>query len=156
MSPSIHVTLLCLLVLSVSVWTGGYAAIIVVARTASTTLHAADRVAFFRSFGRAYLPVGTVALVVALATGGILLGERPWDPLATATVEVAALLVVLLGIAVLQARRMTRLRRLAARDDTDTELAARVSGGAVRAGLLRAALGLLTVALIVLGCVIAA
>lgn len=155
MSQPVQVLLLTVFVLATSVWVGGYVAIGVVARTATTTLDAGSRVAFFRSLGRAYLRVGVAALAVALLTGGLLLRDHGWDALVVLTVAVAALLVVLLGVAVDQARRMTRLRRRALAARADDDLAGRVRRGGRAAGILRAVLGVLTLALVVLGAVLA-
>ena len=57
------------LVIAAAVWTGGLVAIFVVARVAQRTLQPRERVAFFRGLGRAYGPVGSVALAVALGCG---------------------------------------------------------------------------------------
>ncbi|WP_033295021.1 hypothetical protein [Amycolatopsis jejuensis] len=145
--------LLSVLILATSIWVGGYVAIAVVARVASATLDAATRVAFFRSLGRAYLRVGCPALVIALVDGGVLLRDRSWDGLLVATVIVAAVLVTTFGIAVVQARRMSQLRLLST--SGDRRLSEQVRRGARTAGSLRAALGALSVALVVMGAFLA-
>jgi hypothetical protein len=65
-------------------------------------------------------------------------------------------LVVAFAVAVHQARRMTRLRRDLVSMPADTLLAARIGREARAAWVLRAALGLLSVALVVLGSFLAA
>lgn len=59
-------------------------------------------------------------------------------------------MVVLLAVAVARAQRMTRVRRRALERAGDERLAAQVRRGG-RAGILRAVLGLLSLALVVLG-----
>jgi uncharacterized membrane protein len=146
-----HALLLTVFMVATSIWVGGYVAIGVVARSATATLDGPARVAFFRSLGRSYLRVGTPALIVALATGTALLWGRGWDALLIATVAVVALLLIGLAVAVAQARAMTRLRGRAVQEPGDEGLAAGVRSGARRATALRAALGLLTIAAVVLG-----
>jgi uncharacterized membrane protein len=151
MGETAHALLLTVFILAASIWVGGYVAIGVVARSATTTLDGPARVAFFRSLGRSYLRVGTPALLVALATGAALLWGRRWDALLAATVAVVALLLIGLAVAVAEARAMTRLRSQAVHEPGDEQLAARVRTGGRRATALRAALGLLTLAVVVLG-----
>ncbi len=143
--------LLATLVLATSVWVGGYVAIVVVARTATATLEPAARVRFFRSLGRRYLWVGTPALVVALATGALLLRGHEWNRPLIATAIAAVALLLLLAVAVGQARRMTTLRRRAVTDPANTRLAQQVTRAARGAAALRALLGLLTLTLVILG-----
>lgn len=150
MTQPTQAIVLAIFVLATSVWVGGYVAIAVVARSAAKSLDPADRVKFFRSLGRSYLVVGSIALVVALATGAILLPGRDAGALLISTIAVAAILVLLLIVAVAQARKMTRLRRRRL-TDTDPYLAEQISRGGRTAAILRAALGLLTVCLVVLG-----
>lgn len=149
--------LLAVFFLAASIWVGGYVAIAVAARAATATLEPAGRVAFFRALGHAYLWVGGIALAVALISGGFLLRDHPRDALLIATVLVAAALVVLLIVAVGQARRMTRLRRraLSTEGAADRDLAAAIARGGRAAGVLRGVLGLLTLALVVLGAFLA-
>lgn len=142
--------LLSVFMVAASTWVGGYVAIAVVARAAAATLDPTSRVAFFRSLGRSYLSVGVSALVVALATGAVLARGHSWDALLVSTVAVAAALVVCLGVAVVQARQMTRLRSLDLKG-TDESMLAAVRRGSQAATALRMTLGLLTLALVVLG-----
>lgn len=155
MSGSAQAVLLAVFILAGSVWVGGYVAIAVVARTAATVLEPGQRVMFFRALGRTYLLIGVPALVIALATGAGLLAGHPWDAAVTATVVVAATLVGCLAVAVAQARRMTRLRRAGLESPQETGLARRIRRGGRAAAWLRGALGLLSVTLVVLGCVLA-
>jgi uncharacterized membrane protein len=155
MSDTSQAILLGVFTLSSSVWVGGYVAIAVVARVATRILDLGQRVAFFRVLGRSYGVLGSAALLVALSTGASLLRGRPWDGTLTASTLLAAALVLALAVGVGQARRMTGLRRGALADPADSELAGRVRRGARSAALLRAAIGLLTLALIALGALLA-
>jgi uncharacterized membrane protein len=134
--------------LSAAIWVGGLVAIFVAARAASATLGPPERIAFFRALGRAYGIVGGAALLAALASGAILLDGHPWDGLLTATAIVAAALLLATAAGMAQARAMTRLRRRALGAPA---LTGRVRRGALLAAALRAAIGLLTLALVVLG-----
>lgn len=67
----------------------------------------------------------------------------------------ATALVISLAVGVVQARRMTRLRAAALAAPEQLELKRRVSHGAHSAALLRAAIGLLSLALIALGSLLA-
>ena len=151
MSETTRAVLLGVFTLASGIWVGGYVAIAAVASAGTATLDPAARVAFFRALGRRYLWIGGVALAVAFGTGAALLSDRSWDGTATAAVIVAAALVVALAVGVGQARRMTRLRRAALAAPQDRRLADQVERGARAAVLLRAAIGLLTLALIALG-----
>lgn len=145
---------LILLVVSGGVWLGGYLTMPVVARAASATLAPLDRVAFFRALGRAYLPVGGSALVLALLSGAVLLREHRSGALLVATAVTAAALVAALAFGVVQARRMTRLRQAAGVTPSDNVLSERVRRGAVAAVILRGLIGLLSLALVVMGCLL--
>ena len=154
MADGVRAALLAVLVLAACVWVGGYVAIGVVARVATRTLEPAARVSFFRGLGRSYIWVGTPALLVALAAGGALVTDRGWDGTASAAAVLAALLLAALAFGVAQARRMTRLRA-AALSSGSPEFAERVRRGARAAALLRAGIGLLTLALVVLAALLA-
>jgi len=134
--------------LSCSVWVGGFVAIAVVARVARAQLDGPTRIAFFRELGRRYLVVGLVALLAALATGGVLLARRGWDATTLAAVLVAAALLLATAAGIAQARGMTRVRARAIRAPHDVALAERVRRGAARAAILRITIGALTLALL--------
>ena len=155
MSEAVEAIVVAVLVLATSVWIGGYVAIVVVARTAAGTLDPGSRIAFFRSLGRGYLRVGLPALLVALATGAILAGDHDLDALLVTTGVVALVLLASFAIAVAQARRMTVLRLRLLETPSDRRLHERVRRGARAAAGLRAALGLLSVALVALGAFLA-
>ena len=133
------------LVLGTAIWVGGFVTIIVLSRASRAVLQPVDRVALFRKFGRGYLPVAIAAMVLIVVPGGILLGQRPWDGLATTLVVLVAGTAVATAVGVVQARAMTRLRRAALNSPDD--LSQQVRRGAQRAMFLRAAIGVLTVAM---------
>ena len=139
--------------LGLSVWTGGLVAIFLVARTATKTLDERRRVDFFRALGRSYAIVGNTALAVALVCGGLLLRSHPWTPAQVGVAGVAAALIVATAAGMLQARAMTRLRRRAL--ESGTVDAQAVHRGARLAAALRGAIGILTLALIVLAAALA-
>lgn len=155
MSETAEALVLAVFVLTTSIWVGGYVAIVVVARTAAATLDPGARVAFFRSLGRSFLLVGLPALLVALVAGGVLARDLDWDGLLVTTAATAVVLLFSFAFAVAQARRMTRLRRRQLESPDDPRLREQVDRGARAAGGLRAMLGLLSVALVVLGAFLA-
>lgn len=155
MSDILQAVLVGVFILASCVWVGGYVAIAVVARVATRTLDPASRVAFFRGLGRSYLLVGAPALLIALGTGAGLAGDHAWDGVLVATVSVAAALILSLAVGVAQARRMTRLRAAGLAAPRDESLASRILREARAATLLRAVIGLLSLALIALGSLLA-
>lgn len=155
MPDPVRAILLGLLVLTSGIWVGGYVAIAVVARVATRTLTTAQRIAFFRALGRSYLRLGVPALLVALGTGAGLLRDHRWDGVVTAAVVTAAALVAALAVGVVQARRMTRLRAAALTTVEGGHETDRVRRAARSAALLRAVIGLLSLALVALGSLLA-
>lgn len=155
MPETVESLVLAVCVLATSIWVGGYVAIVVVARTAGATLDPGARVAFFRALGRSYLRVALPALIIALISGGVLASDHDGDATLVATVVVTLVLLVSFAVAVVQARRMTVLRRSMLSSPDDAQLSERVRRGARAAALLRAGLGLLSVALVVLGAFLA-
>ncbi|WP_137122937.1 hypothetical protein [Segeticoccus rhizosphaerae] len=153
MSAALQAVLVGLLVLAASVWIGGFVMLMVVSRASRASLEEAPRVALFRQVGRTFLPIAIVAMVVALITGGVLLGARTWDGLATALVILVAAVIVATGLGVRQARAMTKLRRQALVGEG--ALATRVETGARHATALRTVIGLLVLALYVVAVVTA-
>jgi uncharacterized membrane protein len=145
------VVLQFVLVLATSIWVGGLVTIAVVARVASRTLTAADRVQFFRSLGRTYGPVGGVALVTPLVTGAVLVVDQPVDGLVVAGSVVASALVVTTAVGVVQTRRMTQLRLRAAVSAEDPRVCHVVRRGAIGAAVLRLLIGALSVTLLFIG-----
>lgn len=137
-------------VVAVSIWVGGLVTIFVVARAAGATLEPAQRVAFFRSFGRRWGVVGSTALLIALGSGAILLRNHPRNGALIAAAAVAIALLAATGAGVAQARAMTRIRQRALADGGEG-LQSDVSRGAIVAAALRGSIGVLTMVLVVLG-----
>lgn len=134
--------------LAASVWIGGFVAIGVAARVARAQLEPADRVAFFRALGRTYLRIGGATLVVALVCGGALLSSGPWTTAKSVAVVLGLSLAAVTGAGVLQARSMAVLRQEQLRNPNGV-LGGRIAREERRATVLRAAIGLLTIALLV-------
>lgn len=155
MNSAAEAVVLIIFVTATSVWLGGYVAIAVVARTASTSLDPQARIAFFRALGRSFFWVGFPALVIALVTGAILARDLDRGALLFTTVAVAVMLLATFAVAVVQARRMTVLRGNLLSSPDDPHLVDGVRRGARAAGLLRGVLGVLTLALVVLGAFLA-
>ena len=155
MSHVVETVMLTAFILATSVWVGGYLAIAVVARAATLTLDPAARMSFFRALGRKYFWVGFPALVIALACGAVLARDVAGGGLFFAMSVVSGVLLVCFALAVVQARRMTRLRHQLIRLGPHPVLQARVADGARAATMLRGLLGLLTLSLVVLGAVLA-
>lgn len=153
MSAPLQAVLVGLLVLAASVWLGGFVMLMIVNRASRAALEDAPRIALFRQVGRTFLPLAMLAMLVALVTGGVLLGTRPWDGLATALVVLVAAVIVATGLGVRQARAMSRLRRRALADQG--ALSTRVETGARHATALRTLIGLLVLALYVVAVVTA-
>lgn len=141
--------------LAASIWVGGLVAITVVTRVARSTVGAAEQVDFFRRLGRDYGIVSSVALLFALIAGGILLSDQPWESLSLAAVILAIVLVLSLVFGVLQARAMSRLRRSALLAPDDTDLSAQVRRDSARATQTRAAISLLSIALLAVAAALA-
>lgn len=150
---AVSLPLVTVSVLATSVWTGGLVAIFVVARVASKTLETPQRINFFRTLGRRYGVVGTLALLVGLASGATLLRSHPWTPIQLAAAIVAGALLAATGAGMMQARAMTRLRRRALTEASPSS--SQLRRGAQLAAALRGAIGLLTLALIILGAALA-
>jgi hypothetical protein len=135
-----------------SIWGGGLARTGAVARPATATLGPSARIDLFRALGRRYGIVGTTALLVAIVGGAILLSGHRWEWRLIATLVVTVGLLAASAIGMLQARRMTRLRRRAL---LEPGLDPRVRRGAIAASVLRGAIAAFTFALVVLAATLA-
>jgi len=140
-----------LLVLASAIWIGGYVAIAVVSAVAARTLSADDRITFFRRLGQAWAKVSVSALFVAFVIGGVLLARRPFDVRAGLTVGFAVVLFAAAVAGMIQARRMGSLRLQALGSADDPQLAAQVRAGVRLATVLRASIGLASLALLAMG-----
>ena len=96
-----------------------------------------------------------ISASILVQCGAGLLTDHAWTGSVTAAVVVAGALVALLAFGVVQARRMTRLRSAALTQPQNGELQQRVARCARAATILRAGIGLLSLALIALGALLA-
>jgi uncharacterized membrane protein len=137
--------LVAALLLSQAVWVGGLVVIYVVARVARRTLSSQQQAEFFRALGRTYAPVGGAALALCLATGSVLARDQAWRGRMVVAAVLAAALVVVTTLGVVQARAMSRLRHAAIEAPDGT---CRIEPYARRASSLRGLIALLTLALV--------
>jgi len=135
-----------------SIWVGSLVCLAVVSVAAKQALDPQSRVALFRHVGRLYGLVGTGSLLIAIAAG-LALAWPPADMDGTiaALFFLAALLVVATTAGMAQARRMTVARRQQLAAPEDLRAMERVRRGAQVAAALRGSLGLITLAIVVLG-----
>jgi uncharacterized membrane protein len=139
-----------LLILGGALWLGGFVAIVIFSRSTKKALTTPQRVAVFRELGRRYVIVASVAFALVVIPGGVLLASRRADGYTLAVLIIALLLVVVTVVGIRQARRMTRLRR-AAIAEPDAADAAALQRGTRVASVLRASIGVCSLALFVLG-----
>jgi hypothetical protein len=139
-------------ILAASVWIGSLVCLAAVSAVARRELSGSARVTLFRGIGRLYRVLGTTSLLVSIAVGVVL--AWPLDEMSrtvSALFVLSGVLVIVTAAGMAQARRMTLARqRLLARPDDDA-LAATVRRGATRAGVLRGAIGAVTLVIVVLG-----
>jgi hypothetical protein len=138
--------------LAACIWVGGFVAIAIVAQIVRRTLDTPARIAFFRSLGRAYGIVGGASLLVALGTGAALLSGSFSTAGGIAALVAGAALLAVTAAGVRQARAMTRLRTRAL---SDPAVAVTLRRATLAATVLRTAIGLLTLALVGIGAVLA-
>ena len=143
------------LLLATSIWIGGFVAIAIVASVARRELDARTRVAFFRSLGRSYLVVGGSSLALAFTSGGIVLARGDWTVARTVAVALGVALAFATVTGVVQAREMTRMRSRNLRGSQSTATGEAERSAAMRAALLRASIGALSLALLAVGSAIA-
>jgi uncharacterized membrane protein len=139
-----------LLILGGALWLGGFVAIVIFSRSTKKALTTPQRVAVFRELGRRYVIVASVAFALVVIPGGVLLAFRPADGYTLAVLIIALLLVIVTVVGIRQARRMTRMRR-AAIAEPDAADAAALQRGTRVASVLRASIGVCSLALFVLG-----
>lgn len=136
--------------LALSIWVGSMVTIAVFARSSRQVLDDAARVALFASVGKAFAFVGPAALVVAIVTGLVTAGAPGnWPAMVWAAGGLAVAVLAVSIVAMLQAHRMTGLRRALAAARDDALIAERVGSQARLADGLRGLLGLLTLAAVV-------
>lgn len=154
-TSAINPVLLFVHLLSVCTWVGGFVAVVIVVRIIRRQLSDADQIVFFRSLGRDFGSVASLALGVAIVTGASLLSSRGWDMATQAAAVLALALVVATGVGVVQARGLTRLRHKVTVEG-DAQAALKLRANATRGVILRSMIGVITIALLAVGSVIAA
>ena len=151
----LHTLLIVLELVAASIWIGGLVAIGLVAHVARQTIQPRVRIRFFRSLGRRYLRAGGSSLLVALVCGALLLAPGDWTNEKAVALVFAAALVLVTVVAVIQARRLTVLRQAALEGGGAAPgLVILVDRRARSAAILRAMIGVLTLALVVTAAVI--
>jgi putative copper export protein len=134
-----------------SIWVGSLVCLAVVAAAARQVLDGPNQVRLFRSVGQRYGILGTAALLAVIGAG-LALAWPPssWSATIDAAVAVAGALLLLTSLAMIQARRMSKLRQrsLSAPHEVGVERA--VSRGRRLAGGLRATMGVATLAVVIL------
>jgi putative copper export protein len=145
---AISAPLLTLNLLAAAVWVGGLVALVVVARVARATLDPRAQLAFFRMLGRRYGMVGGAALLVAIVTGALLLRDEDWTGSLTVLAALTAALVLATALGVAQARWVNRLRERQYREPADPGGDGVIARQAARAGILRAAIAAITLAIV--------
>lgn len=139
-----------LLILASSVWIGGFVALVVFSASSKKTLGRPERIALFRQVGHRYLRIAAVAFVLVVVPGAVLLAARPFDGFTIAVLVFAVAIVAVTWFGVRQARAMTRMRKAALAHPDDGAHAA-IDRAARRSTLLRAGIGVLSLALFVIG-----
>ena len=129
-----------------AIWVGGFVCVTVVTRIVRAKFAPADRVVFFRALGRIWGSVSLAGFAVAGLCGALLFARAGGDRRATLIALLAALVLLVTGAGIVQARRMTRLHTEVGRGDRAR--AAALPRAATRALALRGLIGLLTFALV--------
>ena len=138
-------------ILAGCIWVGSLVCLAVVARTATSTLDPAARVALFKDLGRVYGPLGTGALLVAIVVGAaVAASSSTWTPSTVTALVLALILVLLTAAGMAQARRMSSLRRQALAVPENGASSGQVRDAARRAATLRGAMAALTLVIVVL------
>lgn len=120
----------------------------VVSQAASAALDADARIVLFRALGRRYGVVGSAALLVAIGIG-LAMSWPPdqWNNLTSASVALAALLVIFTVFGMFQARAISRIRHDALRGLGNSQL---VSHGARSSLVARGLIAVITLAIVML------
>lgn len=138
--------------LGASIWVGGLVCLAVVATASRRTLDERARVGLFREVGRLYGIVGTSALLVTITVGLVLVWR--WSTFTGGIAIEFAMSAVLVGVTIagmFQARRMTAARQRLADSPADGGAATSVQRGATVARAMRGSIGIVTLAMVVLG-----
>ncbi|MEO5900377.1 MAG: hypothetical protein ABIR68_09630 [Ilumatobacteraceae bacterium] len=138
--------------LAASIWIGSLVCLAIVSSASRTVLAGGARVALFKRIGRLYGMIGSGCLLFAIGLGIVVF----W-PVSSASGGGVVLLVLALALVpltaagMMQARRMSVDRQRHAEAPDDDNAARQVHRGARLAGALRASIGVVTLAVLVLG-----
>lgn len=133
-------------------WLGGLLTVPILALTSARLVDPTTRTDLFVTFGRRFAVLMGVILAVAIVAASRLVAVTH-DPMATAVLALSLTLLATTAVGIMQARRMSSLRRSAAKDDS----AARdqdVHRNASVALALRTTIGLVSVAQLVMAVVL--
>ena len=147
--------------IAAAVWVGGMVFLGLAVGAARKTLADRERIALFRQLGRRFLVAGGSAMVVLIATGTDLAGDRLaafgdlFDTdygkrLAEKLALVVAVIVLTAFHSLVQGPALSRLREQAIERPGDAELAAAIRRKAARAGVVSLLNLLATLAIMVL------
>ena len=151
-------TLAALLLAASGMWLGGVLTVPLLATTTSRLIAPAVRTEFFVVFGRRFAMLMGAVLALALLASGALVTIRS-EPLTFGALALVVGLLVSTAVGIVQARRMSGLRRAAAGDGAGGEGSVSdrdLRRNAAVANALRSFIGLVSLALMVIAIVIAA
>lgn len=149
MPTVLNIVFAVILIIAAAIWLGGYFTVALVAIVSARTHEPDARVRFFKRFGRAYLALAGIALVVSFIVGWILLTQVPWGGAHTRIAIASTALILTLGAGVLQARDLTRRRARLALDPQNAPLAQGIKTRARFATALRALIGVFSLAIVI-------
>jgi putative copper export protein len=143
-----------------AVWAGGLVFLGIAVGAARRTIPDAARIEFFRSLGRRFAVVGGLALLVLIATGSDMAGDRDaWSRLTDTTygktllaklILVGLVIVLTLVHTLIQGPSLSRLRAAAAGRPDDAEPLRQIRRRATAAGIVSGLNLVATLAILVL------
>jgi putative copper export protein len=144
-----------------AVWAGGMVMLALAVGAARRTVEEPQRIALFRALGRRFLLAGGVAMVVLIATGADMAGDRldGWGDLADTDygkrllaklIVVAVVIGLTLFLSLVQGPALSRLRAQALERPDDEELRRLFRRKAARSGMVSGLNLLATIAVLVL------
>jgi putative copper export protein len=143
-----------------AVWAGGLVFLGIAVGAARRTVPDGPRIEFFRSLGRRFAVVGGLSLLVLIATGADMAGDRDaWSQLTDTTygktllaklILVGVVIILTLVHSLIQGPSLSRLRAVAAGRPDDAELHHQIRRRATAAGIVSGLNLLATLAILVL------
>ena len=120
------VALLTVHLIAFAIWVGNLVALPITVRLLRPLADPKLQAAYFPKMGRAFGIVGTAALVVAILSGAILAGAPgEWSGAVLGALVTGLVVLAITMVAMVQARRVGRLRRALAHGDATGEAARR-------------------------------